>query len=182
MSAPIRVLVYDAGAGLLSWAWWLGSSFGSFDHVFGVRSWAEAYRELAALNGKASALQVWGHGNRGDAFIGDDDVSVERLAEVVDLAADAYVWFRCCAAFGGARGHQFAVEASTALGVGVVGHTRIVGAPWQSGGHGLLPGQAPYWPLDEGYADDGGLLRSGPLAPNSCLVTRMNPPATWWVR
>ena len=180
-----RILIYDDGAGLLSWAWWFGSGFiGSFDVVLPVRSWTQAYRELAALpRVPAAALQLWCHGNQGDVFLGDEDVNVEALGLALGpLAPNAYVWFRACAAFGGVKGHRFAADAVDALRCGVVGHTRIVGAPCQSGGHGLLPGQAPYWPVTEGVGPDGKLLRSGPLVPNTCVVTRSNPPAAWWVR
>lgn len=65
---------------------------------------------------------------------------------------DALVWLRTCEAFGGERGHDFAVALANGFGAKVAGHTFIIGA-LQSGLRALLPGRRPRWSPAEGIKE-----------------------------
>jgi hypothetical protein len=161
----------------LSHFWRLGSFLGGFDHVLPVRGVLDALVALDRLpTGPLEHLQIWGHGQSGRPLIGREVLDVEELASVSSMRASSVVWFRACDTFQGPRGWDFAIQAAALLGCSVVGHTRVISWPWvthQSGGYALRPGELPHWSSH----DDG---MSGPGVPNTCLVTAMNPPESWW--
>jgi hypothetical protein len=186
--------------------WWKVGSFldqavAFADYTAGAASWDEAFdgvleavdRESRKTGKPATiaSLQFWGHGSPGTAFMGGDDlgkVSVAPGGEEHPLAAkvaermhprQGHVWFRCCSAFQGQRGHDFARRAATTFRVPVVGHTFIIHA-LQSGTRVLRPEGAPDWELDEGIKkrgrEKGKDLVSGPLRVRTVSMFRLYPP------
>jgi hypothetical protein len=181
-----RVLVYDSRQGGLTAAWAVGSFLGRFGTVVAANSWAHAIDVLldAGLT-RPRVLQVWGHGRPGAALIDGDPMPVSQFASALPMHPDGYVWFRSCAVFAGGPGWVLARHAARSFGCRVVGHTRVISAPFpwcQSGGHSLEPYQEPYWSVEEGFDASGDLMGSSPGAPNTCNVWAMDPPGDWRVR
>lgn len=192
-----RLLIYDrtcTGARLRpglthSWVagWWLYRGLGRLDASLGVYSWFEALNWLAQQPGPIHEIQYWGHGKWGELYVEQDCLDLESLspdssyAPALDAIASkllptSLLWLRTCETFGAHKGQAFAAALSQRMGCRVAGHTYIIG-PWQSGLHSLLPGQAPYWPPDEGLAlgtpdDPIKALWSERRAPNTvhCLT------------
>jgi hypothetical protein len=168
----VRILLYDTTAGWLSTAWRAGASLGRFDRVVGVSTPAESYaaiRSAAESPGGLDEVQIWGHGSPGAPVIDGERLYTYALgAALRPSPVRSLVWFRSCAVFAGAVGQSFAADLA-ALDVRVAGHTRVIGAPWQSGLYALRPGQVPHW-----SALDGG--GSGPFLHHTILVTRMSLP------
>ena len=136
--------------------WWKVGSFidqtTTFaDYAAGAATWDEAFnavlqavdRETRKTGKPATiaSLQFWGHGSPGSAFMGSEDTldkaTVAPGGEEHQLAAQVaqrmhpqhgHVWFRCCSAFQGQRGQDFAKAAAATFGVPVVGHTFIIHA------------------------------------------------------
>jgi hypothetical protein len=178
-----RVLIYDKTQ--TSWSekfltfWWAaGQAIGNFDTVIPAATWDEAYEGLANLPPVTLAqVQLWAHGAPARPLIDGKGPSLAALFSALDRRAGpgTVLWWRACNVFQGRRGQAFAQDL-VARGVRTVGHTRVISAPWvthQSGGYGLRPGELPHW-SDQ---DAGG---STPWQPNTCLVTRMTPPDTWF--
>jgi hypothetical protein len=182
----VRVMLYDTTQTgrenkFLSSFWRLGGAIGHFDKVLGAASVEHAYALLRELPPTpVNQLQFWGHGNNARMYIAGQSLEVRRLNDAVGglLLPSSVVWFRACDVFQGTAGMDFAQDCTSALGCSVVGHTRIVSLPnpvAQSGGYGLRPGQTPHWsPFDRGGSGFGKKY------PNTCLVTRMTPPASWF--
>ena len=186
-----RVMVYDATQKgwkdkQLSAFWWAGSFLGNFDVVIAATSWDDAVEKLTAIEGTISQLQIWGHGSSGKMWIDNVSLSLDKDdKELMDsfvaalsekLTWSSVVWFRACDVFRAAAGKLFANTVSTRLRCGVVGHTCVISSPFpthQSGGHGIRAPQKAEWSTAEG----GG---SFPWKTNTCLVTDMNPPESWW--
>jgi hypothetical protein len=162
-------MVYDRtckkkyGVGL-STAWSSGGvlyrGLRRLDATFGATSWDEALGWLAtyAPDRSIEEIQYWGHGKWGTVFIDKDPFGREQLAHPrvaairERLTKGALVWLRTCEAFGARRGHDFAQQLADTLGARVAGHTFIIGV-FQSGLHGLRPGNTPTWSVTEGLAE-----------------------------
>ena len=187
--------------------WWKVGSFidqtTTFaDYAAGAATWDEAFnavlqavdRETRKTGKPATiaSLQFWGHGSPGSAFMGSEDTLDKAMVapggEEHQLAAQVaqrmhpqhgHVWFRCCSAFQGQRGQDFAKAAAATFGVPVVGHTFIIHA-LQSGTQVLRPGGKPDWELDEGIKkrgrNKGKDLISGPLRVRTVSMFRLYPP------
>jgi hypothetical protein len=172
-SVSVRLVVYDrtcVGRGALpglSRAWRSGATLyrglGRVDAAFGASSWDEALTWLAAVKEPVRELQYWGHGRWGRVLMDREALDASafgdghRLRAKLDavrekLTDDALVWLRTCEAFGARAGHDFARRLADFSGARVAGHTFVIGV-LQSGLHGLRPGHAPDWPLDEGIAE-----------------------------
>lgn len=174
-AAGLRLMVYDrtcigrAKVGL-STAWRAGSALyrlqRRLDAAHGVASWEEALDWLATFerDRPLAEIQYWGHGRWGrvlvdrdvfDATAFDDGhrlrAKIEAVRERLVPNGEALVWLRTCEAFGARAGHDFAQRLADGFGARVAGHTHIIGA-LQSGLHGLHPGHAPDWPVEEGIA------------------------------
>lgn len=181
----MRVMLFDTTAGALSTLWSAGRSLGRFDAVLPVRSWDEALDALAALPPVAE-LQFWGHGRAGAPLIdGRPLLSLRSFGAAARFAQvpGAVVWWRACDVFSRGAGVDFALNATRLTGAAHVGHTRVVSWPWpvcQSGGYALRPGEPVWWDAYEGVRPDGSSRGSHPFAPNTCLSTRMQVPASWW--
>ena len=144
----------------------------------------DAIARLEALPEPVKHLQFWGHGAPGAPLIDGVRLGLgdrlERFVAACRFKPRSTVWWRACDVFGGEAGHRFALRFCEVAGCGHAGHTRIISAPWpiyQSGGHGLRPDKAPHWSASEGEDDGDG---SGPFKPNTCLVTQMRIPRSWW--
>lgn len=182
----MRVMFYDktqddVSKKYLSFFWAAGGKIGNFDYVIPVSSWKDAYDKINELpNDRIHHLQFWGHGYVGKPVINNTTMFVEDFKNSLRgrMFHNDVFWIRACDTFRGVGGHDFARHLVDELNISVVGHTRVISAPFlthQSGGHGLRPGSIPRWSVnDSGY--------STPWAPNTCLVTRMNPPDSWWQR
>ncbi len=192
MPPGLRLLTYDAnrpkGEALLRSAWSVGARLyrgaRRVDAHFGARTWKEALAWLTShrTSEPIAEVQHWSHGNWGRVALGDSVLDRTSLAPGSDLRAsldalrdrlapDALVWFRTCDTFGARAGHDFAMALSDDLRVRVAGHTYTIHA-LQSGLHGLLPGNPPHWPLDE------GLLEGTPDAPRRSRTSSARAPNT----
>lgn len=180
-----RMMIYDATQDdlrkkYLSQIWSAGSLLGKFDYVVPVRSVADFIISIKQLKvDSLKHIQVWSHGSPGCVWIGEECILPVDLADAFRsiYTGEADIWFRSCNVFTGRLGKAFAKDVLAYMNVAsVVGHTRVVSAPFfthQSGGYALRLGETPHWSSD----DSGG---SYPWAPNTCLVTRMNPPISWY--
>jgi len=201
----MKIVLYDktcAGEGWrpgLSTTWHAGTvmnrGLGRLDAAFGATSWDEALGFAASAKEPIEELQYWGHGKWGCVKVDQDGldaaslVAGHRLRPLLEavrerLTPDALVWFRTCEAFGARAGHDFAQRIADFFGRRVAGHTFVIHA-LQSGLHGLLPGNAPYWPIDEGLEEGTPdapkkALWSSLLAPRTitCLANRV--PERWF--
>lgn len=184
----LRLLVYDADAGGLSFAWATGARWyrarGWLDRAKGAESWEEAleFLETTVPSRKVSEIQFWGHGKWGDARFGDERLELaslarghphgERLRRVAArFDAGAVLWFRSCETLGASSGQAFAQALAGELGCTVAGHTYVIDL-LQSGLHALRPGGAPDWDPEEGLAEGSAerplrALRSSPSAPRT---------------
>jgi hypothetical protein len=185
----MKILFYDSTQGYLSYIWSKGQYIGGFNSVYAVTSWAQVYDILNSFkdlpDSHISQIQFWCHGYSGKPFINGRSMDMNSFACAVDgiTNANSVVWFRACDVFSRMAGHNFAEDWVNTVGTAVVGHTRIVSAPWplsQSGGYGLRVGQRPYWDAYEGVKADGSSKGSHPFAPHTCSVFRMNVPDSWW--
>lgn len=178
----MKVMLFDRTDRLTPF-WRAGRVLSRWDAVIPAGSWAEASQRIAQAVRKhkrpVTHLQFWGHGTEGSPLIDSTRLRGDRLTEFVeacDFRPESVVWWRACDVFHGKAGHYFAKLFMAHAGCAHVGHTRLISAPWpifQSGGYGIRPGEEPHWSID----DDGG---SGPRKPNTCLVTRMSVPDSWW--
>jgi hypothetical protein len=178
----MRVLLYD-NTDRLTIFWAAGRYLSKWDAVISASSWKDALEQLWELDKPVMELQFWGHGAEGFPLIDGFPLSTElqkELAEACDFQPESVVWWRACDVFSGERGQRFAVSFCQIAGCSHVGHTRVISWPWpifHSGGHGIRPGATPHWDVTEGEEDNDG---SGPSKPNTCLVTRMKVPESWW--
>lgn len=204
MSNTIRVMFYDktrwAGEELVS-SWWAGGHvykfFRKIDICKGVESWEEALDWMLSLDStkKISMIQFWGHGSPGNVFINGDAINTNVLrsnhplhlkfqALKKKLTDQSVIWFRSCTVFQGSKGSFFAKRWAQFFNCKIAGHTFVVG-PWQSGLHTLVPDQEPYWPLDEGVAEEGkgwngsASQMSGPFQTNTIFCLRGDIPTQW---
>lgn len=196
----MRLVIYDRTCittrGWMTPVWATGAALftglARVDAAYGVASWDEAFAYLAAQREPIDELQYWGHGKWGRAFVAEDrfDASAltERRAQLEALrerlSPGALVWFRTCETFGAKPGHDFAQRLADFLGVRVAGHTYIIGFH-QSGLHGIAPGVAPDWSVDEGLArgtpDAPEEARwSRPWAPRTVTALSRGVPARWF--
>ena len=165
----MRLVIYDATAGWLSFVWRVGAvllaALGRYDAVVGVRSWGEAQHAITATRGRFRHVEVWGHGRPGAPVIDSEPVAIETLAAIgTALAPSAVIWYRSCSVFQGERGQTFAAEAVNAARCTIAAHTFITWI-WHSGLRTLAPGETPRWSPLEGV-DAGGRGRwSGPWHP-----------------
>ncbi len=183
----MRVVVYDR-VDRLSIFWRNGAELyrrlGRVDAVKGVESWSEAFTWLRTLD-RIDELQYWGHGHWGCALVAGEAWTAWTPIDL-PLGDDALIWFRTCETFGARAGHYFAQKLADSTGARVAGHTHIIGVN-QSGLHGLLPGAAPDWSLEEGLSEGTvdkpeRARRSAPWRPNSitCMTPRV--PDEWFSR
>jgi hypothetical protein len=79
----------------------------------------------------------------------------QLLLEVRDSLClpDATIYYRSCEAFKGKKGQEFAKKSATFWRSKVIGHTKIIGFPFQPGKKWLSPGEEPYWSLSEGETE-----------------------------
>jgi hypothetical protein len=85
--------------------------------------------------------------------------------------------------FSGSSGIRFAERFAESARCVTAGHTRNISTPWvthQSGGFAIRPGEEAHWSPNEGIGSNGKPLGSSPWAPNTCLVTAMNVPSSWY--
>lgn len=173
-TGAIRLMIYDSTClgrirtGGLSRIWRLGGAvyraLGRFDRVCGASSWAEALDFLATAGAptRIAEIQFWGHGKWGAPRIGTEVLARPSLSaghplyEGLRAVRDRLVpggqglwWFRACETFGAIPGQEFARAFTEFFGCRAAGHTYIISF-FQSGLHTLRPGEAPYWPTDEG--------------------------------
>jgi hypothetical protein len=207
--AGMRLMIFDQtcrGSGLfpgLSQAWAAGGqlyrSLRALDHVYGASSWQEALTWLATCrpDQPIDEIQFWGHGKWGSARIDkdvlDDDALRPRhplhqhLVSVRDrMQPTSRVWFRSCETFGCTAGHEFARRWTDFFGCSAAGHTYVIGL-FQSGLHGLRPGELPHWSETEGLglgtAEHPIRARwSRPGEPNTITCFRGEIPAACWKR
>jgi hypothetical protein len=177
-------MIYDS-TDLLSPIWSAGQHLGNFKLVIPADSWETAYDALSNVDERIQHIQVWGHGTFGKPVINNNQVDLTLLKESLKkkITGSSVIWFRSCSVFAGDDGHDFAKDVTQTLDCKVAAHTFIVSNPWithQSGGHGLMPGQIPYWSKIEGIDADGKSIGSSPWKPNTCLVTDMMVPKNWW--
>lgn len=196
-------MIYDktkwAGEQLIS-SWWAGGQlykfFRKIDVCVGVESWDEALDWLINVEPtkKIEMIQFWGHGSPGAIYINGEVLNTNALrtnnplySKMIKvrsrLAKDATIWLRACSVFQGTRGAFFSKRWAQFFGCKIAAHTFVIG-PWQSGLHTLVPGQEPYWPLDEGVAQDNGYSgsgsqMSGPFKPNTIFCLRGDIPKDW---
>jgi hypothetical protein len=170
-----KLLIYDGtrrkGESLLRTAWALGSKLyrllGRVDASYSAKSWADALTWLTRQGEHAciDEIQFWGHGTWGNVYIANDILSIRSLCEdhvhyallqtlkgKLRTDGSSLVWFRTCETFGAAAGQAFAAKLTRLLNAKAAGHTHIIGV-WQSGLHGLNPGEAPHWSASEGLKD-----------------------------
>src|SRR5262249_50760266 len=142
------------GAGLTH-AWGAGAvlyrAMRRLDASFGIERWSDGLDWLATQSrsrGRPIAEgQYWGHGRRGRALVGGEELDGGALerghrlhAKLDALRArfaddgSALWWWRTCETIGGHRGHELARSLGRFLGVRVAGHTHVIGF-WQSGLH-----------------------------------------------
>ncbi len=178
----------------LSSAWRVGGTLyaarGRIDAWQGVASWDEALDWLLARSPEQpiGEVQFWGHGKWGLARAGSDVLDERALGSSHPFAArlralgrrmsrapEPTLWFRTCETLGARRGQSFASKLASELGVRVAGHTFVIWW-WQSGLHGVAPGEVPEWDPAEGLLagterDPRRAAWSVPGAPNtiSCL-------------
>jgi hypothetical protein len=179
----VRVLLYDKTDKLTPF-WAMGRILSRWDAVIPATSWDDATEKLWDVPEPVTHLQFWGHGTAGSPVINGSKLGLalqlRNFANAARFTEDSVVWWRACNVFHGEEGHRFARQFAAVAGCSHVGHTRVVSAPWpiyQSGGHGLRLGKEPHWSKTEGDGRRGG---SGPRMPNTCLVTRMTVPESWW--
>lgn len=191
---PLRLMVYDRtcrGLPLLpglthtwvlgAWLYWM---MGRLDDWRGVESWEEALGWILerASDERIAEIQVWCHGQWGNARINEDILDVDSLSpghphhellfaisRLMMKGADGLWWFRTCQTYGARAGHELAGRLTDLLGCRTAGHTFIIG-PWQSGLHTLMPKEIPSWPLSEGIA------AGTPKAPVRALWSRPGRP------
>ncbi len=200
----LRLMIYDRSCPRpwflpgLSQVWGAGRhlyrALGRLDASRGVASWGEALDWLAAVEAPIDEIQFWGHGRWGLARVGDETLDAralapghplhDRLARVRDRLApggEALWWFRTCETFGTARGQTFARAWTRFFGCRAAGHTFRIGA-WQSGLHGLRPGELPGWSPGEGVKEGPtpASLDSRPGAPNTITFLHGQIPAGFW--
>lgn len=181
----MRMMIYDSSQTridqkYLSQIWSASRHLGNFDYVLGVKSVSQLVSEVCALNiSELTQIQIWSHGSPGCVWIDEECLLPRDLGDAFKgvYTGEADLWFRSCNVFSGRVGKSYAREVLAYMNLAaVVGHTRVVSAPFfthQSGGYALRLGETPHWSSD----DDGG---SYPWVPNTCLVTRMNPPKSWY--
>jgi hypothetical protein len=208
VTSPLRLLVYDRTCGPpprlpvgLSTAWrtgsWLYRGLGRLDAAAGVASWREALEFLAghAPTRPLAEVQYWGHGRWGRVLCDREPLDATVLgpahplhgllgAVKERLLPEALVWLRTCEAFGTHAGQDFARRLADGLGVRVAGHTHIIGF-FQSGLHGLRPGELPAWSPEEGLAEGTASAPvrahdSSPLAPRTITCLHGRVPEGWF--
>lgn len=201
-----RILIYDDTQEAwdemgLSHFWAAGGIVRDFDHVIPASSWQHAIRQLRDLNleGVRVKIEVWGHGQSGRPWIGDQYLTHFLLYELSGVlrgihTAGSWLWFRACDTFRDEAGQKFAQRVANTLQIIVYGHTRVIsqaaggargrfrglldafgialGFFWQSGGYGLRPGEQPHWP-----ASEGGW--SAPWKRHTVTVLARNPGRGW---
>lgn len=183
----MRVMIYDNTQGSLSYIWAAGQYLGGFDKVISASSWQAVYDSLEAIPAGTiiSQIQFWGHGAPGRPCINHVSIDLDAFhtALIKKTTPSSVFWIRACNVFTGSTGIAFAKNAVSKLNCVVVAHTYLLSSPWpmyQSGGYALRPGQTPHWSSTNGVNSDGSFKGSSPWAVNTCLVTRMNPPASWY--
>jgi hypothetical protein len=203
----LRLLVYDGtnkeGESFLRTSWATGArlyrAMGRVNAYHDAHSWADALSWLSTFRSgeQIAEVQFWGHGKWGHALIADDAFSVTSLAPshaheklITALSerllpnGESLVWFRTCETVGARAGHDFAMRLSDGLGARVAGHTHVIAA-FQSGLHGLRPGERPRWSADEGL--ERGTAEaplsakwSSPSAPNTIHFLNNEVPPAWF--
>lgn len=149
--------IWSAGARLFRWQ-------RRFDVAWGISTWKEGLHSLARHEAPRSISEVhfWGHGTWGQAWVGQEALSVESLEpghvhfESLRAIRDRHLpdgstlwWFRTCDTLGTARGHAFARRFASFMDATVAGHTFTIA--WaHSGLRCLRPGQEPDWGAQEG--------------------------------
>jgi len=204
-SAHVRGAISEGAAPRsvgLSPIWWAGTWMHKLrraaDATLGARSWDEALAWAASVAEERKrpigSLQVWGHGTWGTMLIGKSRLDLDALEKSHAMAGgidrlcerlagpDAFLWLRCCSAFGGHRGRLFAEKLALRLGCRVAGHTYVIGF-WQSGAHSLAPGESASWDHREGLRWQGdrpvSAKGSGAKEPNTLTCLRVDLPAGW---
>lgn len=177
MSAPLRIVVYDAAEKGFPWlgVWWaIGATvLSGADVKIGARSWVEAIARIESAvhrrPDRAIDLQIWSHGYQGAPLIAGEGLRphLRALANALPWATEGTtVWFRACDVAEGARGHAFMRDAVAELCVPVIAHCAVISLPypWQQREVcALRPGEAVWWSL------------TGSELP-SCSTLRMKPP------
>lgn len=207
VSSPLRLLIYDARTDLgdkaLRSTWAAGArvyrGLGRVDAFHGASSWPDALEFLGQYepDRPIGEVQYWGHGNWGRVLIGADALTrasfdpghshrpgLERFKQRLLPDGASLVWLRTCEAFGAHAGQRFAKRLADELRARVAGHTYIIG-PFQSGLHGLRPGQEPRWSPEEGLlqgtADRPSRARqSSPFAPHTIQFMQNGFPEGWF--
>jgi hypothetical protein len=205
--SALRLLIFDAthkpGERGLRSAWRAGASLyrglGRVDAAFPATSWAEALAWLGSVDKgrNIESIQFWGHGKWGAALIAEDVFSAAALGPTGTHApalasirermlpeGRSLVWFRTCETLGARRGQDFAMQLGEQLGASVAGHTYVIAA-FQSGLHGLRPGNQPRWSETEGL--ERGTAEapekaywSSASAPNTIHFMNNTVPASWF--
>jgi hypothetical protein len=205
---PKRLMIYDNTTLTdsvdwkedgLAYSWFAGGKlyrvFRWVDKCKGVGSWEEAL-DWMIEQGKESGIsqiQYWGHGSRGNVWIGREPLNLRTLkashklydkwAELrTHLTDDALIWFRTCSTYNGELGHVFAQKFTDFMGCKTAAHTFIIG-PWQGGLHTLEPGEEPYWDVKEGLVEQSdGTWKSKmswPGDPNTIFCLKGSIPEGW---
>jgi hypothetical protein len=204
-----KLLIYDGtrrkGEALLRTAWAMGSTLyrglGRVDSAYGAKSWPDALNWLAREGEHTGIdeIQFWGHGTWGNVYIANDILSIRSLHEDHEHYAllqalksrlrpdgSSLVWFRTCETFGTAAGQAFATKLTQLLHTRAAGHTHVIGV-WQSGLHGLNPGDMPHWSSSEGLKDGTAenpktARESSPNAERSLHFMNGKIPEAWFQR
>ena len=185
----MKVVVYDASyyAGWVGNTWVAGGrlyrALRKVDLVIPVLFWNQVYSELQRLpDFGITDLQFWCHGYPGGVVINNEAAAHDRIDSrlwkgiAAKIAPTGRVWFRSCSTFARRQGQEFAQNLANTMDRRVVGHTYLTGV-FQSGLHGLRPGEDVRWSEMEGVRvrkdNTVELKTSGPFEPNTvtCLHT-----------
>ena len=151
-----RIIVYDATSanGLLGLTWNAAALLAMAKHsciIIPATSWDDCVEKLLQHR-DVDEVQFWGHGWNGQALIGDDRLTVDRLrsdkwqrlGNAGVIRTSGLIWFRTCNTFNTDIGRTFAETLANTFHCKAAGHTVIIHVT-QEGLNWVEPGQRADW-------------------------------------
>lgn len=123
--------------------WWTAAKVRlDFNYDIGAKSWDDAFKQLGQIAKIHNIwwVEFWGHGNSGKAFIGNEELTLEKAKRLMSryninssCFSRGYVdytplfWFRTCSTAKGYTGKRFIEGIAKYLDINVYGHSKDIG-------------------------------------------------------